>query len=187
MGLVIVLLGQMTVLPDLLLTKTAQRLVRHRFLQYLTPKEQSGKGQYLFQFLPEASCLPDAQKHFRLHPVQHPTPDDDRMILGHQNPFPQMGHLLRLFRQHRPGQGQIVLGLGLRGRQDGNVLSVQPVLCRRRQAILRRQIEYPFSLTDTNVVPDSFGSKDCHGQPSVLVLAVPPDSLPLGKMASTSI
>ncbi len=186
MGLVIVLLGQMAVLPDLLLTKTAQGLLRHRLFQNLTTKEHSGKGQYLFQFLLHAICLPDAQKHFRLHPVQHPTPDDDRVILGNQNPFPQMGHLLRLFRQHRPGQGQIGLGLCLRGRQDCNPFLFQPVLCRRGQAILLRQIKYPSAVTNTQILPDGLGGKDRHTQPSALVLAVP-DSLPLGKMASTSI
>ena len=136
MGLIVVLLRQVAVLPDLLLGQTAEGLIRHRLVQYFTPQQQPGKGKHILQFLTQCPCLTDAKKHFRLHPIQHSTPDDDRVILGNKYPFPQMGHLFRLFRQHCPGQGLIGVGLCLGSGQHPNVLLLQPVFCRRGQAIL---------------------------------------------------
>lgn len=163
MGLVVVLLRQMTVLPDLVQGQTAQRLLRDRLLQNLTPKKGSGKSQHLFQLLFHSVCPADTQKHFRLDPVQHSPPDDNRVVLGNQQPLPQVGHLLRLFRQNGAEEGLISLGLCLRSRQGPDPLPLQPVLCRRSQSILRGQVKDPPALPDTDIVTDGFGCKDRHG------------------------
>ncbi len=162
MRLVIVLLRQMTVFPNLRQRQTAERLLGHRFFQNLTPKKHSGKCQHLFQFPFQTACSADAQKHFRLKPVQHPSPDDDRMILGNQKPFPQMGHLLRLLRQNGAEEGLIGLRLCLGGRIHLNLLPFQPVFCCRSQTVRLRQIEHPFAVTDTDIVPDGFGGEYRH-------------------------
>ncbi len=162
MGLIIVLLGQVAVFPDLPQSQTAEGLLRDRLFQNLTTKEHSGKRQHFFQFLLQTATLTDAQKHLRLDPVQHSPPDDDRVILGNQQPLPQVGHLLRLFRQHGAEESLIGLRLCLRSRQGLDPLPLQPVLCRRCQPILRGQVKDPPALPDAHIVTDGFGCKDRH-------------------------
>lgn len=51
MRLIVVLLGQMTVFPDLPQGQTAEGSLWYRLFQDFAPKKQTGKRQHLFQFL----------------------------------------------------------------------------------------------------------------------------------------